>query len=169
MLHVSLGQKRACQPLGSLHQRATVCPTACLELVGHPQAAGGIARPKPGEGPRTVCLLSSRRGSARPSHPPSQPQVVAVGRAVTTEKDEKHMEHIRRNNHAEWKVTKLKWGGAVLFFFAGCCRGVMVSLCMVLCIPALCGSLPRSFFCFKTWGSLALPHRDGPLDNHTRS
>lgn len=30
----------------------------------------------------------------RPSHPPSQPWVVAVGRAVTTEKDEKHIENM---------------------------------------------------------------------------
>lgn len=69
-------------------------PVACSELVGCPQAAGGIEHPKPGEGPGTVCLLSSRRGSAQRSHPPSQPWVVAVGRAVTTEKDEKHMEEM---------------------------------------------------------------------------
>lgn len=39
-----------------------------------------------------VCPLSSRRGSAWHPHPPSQPWVLAVGRAVTTKKDEKHME-----------------------------------------------------------------------------
>lgn len=75
---------------------------------------------------------------------------------------------MRRNKHAKWKVIRLKWAGAVLLFSAGHCLGVAVSLCMVLCILVLCGSLPRSLFHFKTWGSLALPHKDGPLDDHTR-
>ncbi|KAG3262911.1 hypothetical protein H1C71_017902 [Ictidomys tridecemlineatus] len=42
----------------------------------------------------------------------------------------------------------------------GCC----VSPFMVLCIPALCSSLPQSPFCFKACDSLALPDWDGPLD-----
>lgn len=50
-----------------------------------------------------------------------------------------------------WKVTTLKWGGAVLLFSAGRCLQVVGSLCMVLWILALCGSLPRSPFHFKTW------------------
>lgn len=62
---------------------------------------------------------------------------------------------MRRNNHAEWKVTKLKWGGAALLFSVGHCLGVVVSLGTVLWILILCGSLPRSLFRFKTWASLA--------------
>lgn len=57
---------------------------------------------------------------------------------------------MRRNNYAKWKVTKFKWGRAVLLFSPGHCLGVVLSLCMVLCILALCSSLPRSVFCFKT-------------------
>lgn len=63
-------------------------------MVGHPQAAGGIACPKPGEGPGIVCPFFSGRGSAQLSHPPSQTWVVAMGGAVTTVDDEKHMEEM---------------------------------------------------------------------------
>lgn len=50
-----------------------------------------------------------------------------------------------------WKVTTLKSGRAVLLFSAARCLRVVGSLCMVLWILALCGSLPRSPFHFKTW------------------
>lgn len=69
-------------------------------------------------------------------------------------------------NPAKWKVTKFKWGRAVPTFLPRALPGRRVVPSPVLCILALCSSLPRPPFCFKTWGSLALPYRDEPLDNN---
>lgn len=71
---------------------------------------------------------------------------------------------MRRNNYAEWKVTKLKWGRAVPLFSPGHYLRVVLSLRVVLCILASCSGLPRSVFASQVWSSLLLPHRDGPLD-----
>lgn len=73
-------------------------------------------------------------------------------------------------NYAKWKVTKLKRGSgeAVHAFLSRVLPGCHVVPSMVLCILALCSSLPRPLFCFKTWGSPALPYWDGLLDNNTQ-
>lgn len=53
-------------------------------------------------------------GEARLSLSSSQTQVVAVGRAVNADKDEKHMEKMdEEGNDAKWKVTKCRGGRAV--------------------------------------------------------
>lgn len=59
-------------------------------------------------------------------------------------------------------------GGAVPAFLSRALPGCRVVLSMVLCILALCSSLSRPLFCFKPWGSPALPYWDGLLDSNTQ-
>lgn len=158
MLHISLEQKRAWQHLESLHQRATVCSCRVLWAAGSSSGCRGNLTPKAWR--RTWNrFLCSPLGEAQLGSPILLPRPGGAGQLPLRRMKSTQIKWRRRNNYAKEKVTKFKWSRAILLFSPGHYLGVMVSLCMVLCVLAGCGSLPRSLFCFKTWGFLALPCR----------
>lgn len=75
--------------------------------------------------------------------PPPQAQVVAMGKAVNTNRMKSTWKKWMRENYAKWKVTKCKRGGGQTRLFSQGTAWPSCCLPVVLCSLALGSSLPR--------------------------